>query len=73
MAEMKPETKIQRIVEKMKPLADWYMQYKPDVDTLRLPADDLSLIKDHETAAILCGIYTRDGEITYGKFKLRSA
>lgn len=72
MAEMKPETKIQKIVDKMRPLADWYTANKPGVDTLRLPADDLTLIKENETAAILCGVYKRDGEFTYGKFKLRA-
>lgn len=73
MAELKPETKIQKIIEKMTPLADWYAENKPSVDAIRLSADDLKLIKDNEAAAIICGIFPRDGEMHWRNFTLRSA
>lgn len=73
MAEMKPETKIERLVTKMKPLADWYEKNKPDCGVIRILPDELKLLSDNPGPALQQGFFVRGEVITWRKFEVRSA
>jgi hypothetical protein len=73
MAEINPGTKIARLIERMRPLADWYAQNRPSVDTIRVTADDLKLLSDNEAAAIANGIYADNKGLKWRNFYLKSA
>lgn len=72
MAELKPETKIERLIEKMKPLATWYAQNKPDVRIIRITPDELKLLRDNPQPALQCGIFVKDAGVKWGAFELKT-
>ncbi|HEY6225423.1 MAG TPA: hypothetical protein VIW26_16690 [Gemmatimonadales bacterium] len=73
MAELKPSTKIERIIARMRPLADWYAKNKPDVDTIRLPPEDLKILSDHAQDAMAQGIFVDSEGLKWKDFYLKSA
>lgn len=73
MAEMLPETKIERLIQRMKPLADWYLENKPEVRTIHLAPDDLKLLSDNAEVAMAQGIFAEGGGLKWKQFYLRSA
>ena len=73
MAELKPETKIERLAEKMRPLADWFAKNKPSVTVLRVPADDLKLLSDNPGPAVHHGFHIDNGAVKWRGFEIRSA
>ena len=73
MAEMKPETKIERLVTKMKPLADWFEKNKPDVGVIRITPDELKLLSDNPEAAVGHGVFVSNGRVKWRKFEIKSA
>lgn len=56
---------ILEVVAKLKPLAEWYVKYKPQVSTLTLIRKDYDLIARWPAAAELCDFYTAQGELKY--------
>jgi hypothetical protein len=73
MAELKPETKIAKVIAKMSPLADWFASNKPSVNTIRLPPDDLKILSDHPEAAMAHGVSVAKGGVKWRNFYLKSA
>lgn len=73
MAEMKPETKIKRLIERMQPLANWMEKNKPKGDTLRLAKEDMALLLEHQAEALGEGIYVEGGAAKWRNFYLRPA
>jgi hypothetical protein len=73
VAEMKPETKIGKIVEKMNPLADWLEKNKPSVDVLRVTRDDMTVLQTYPKEALSHGIFVEGGGAKWRKFSLRPA
>lgn len=72
MAELLPETKIERLLQRMRPLADWYTANKPEVQTIHLSPDDLKLLSDNAEAAMAQGIFAEGGGLKWKRFYLRS-
>jgi hypothetical protein len=72
MAELKPETKIERLLERMKPLADWYEKNKSSCRTIRVTPDDLKLIMDNPGPAQANGVFVGDSSVKWRKFEIKS-
>jgi hypothetical protein len=73
MAEMKPETKIERLIAKMKPLADWYASNKPNVRVIRVAPDELKLLVDNPAAALPNGVFVEGSTVKWRTFEIKSA
>lgn len=73
MAEMKPETKIERLAAKMKPLADWFEKNKPAVETIRITSDEMKLLSDNPEIAVGHGFFVSNGKVKWRTFEIKSA
>lgn len=60
---------ILEVVERMKPVYDWYMRFKPEVTRLTLVRKDYDLIARWPKAAELCDFIKVGNEIRYRYFK----
>lgn len=73
MGELKPETKIERVLTKIRPLAEWYAKNKPAVTVIRVTADDMKLLTENPDVALAQGIFVQDNQVKWRGFEIRSA
>lgn len=73
MAELKPETKIERLLLKMTPLADWYQQNRPTNRVIRITPDEIKLLRENPGEAMGFGVIVEKDALKWRTFEIKSA
>ncbi len=62
--------KLQSILERSRPLMDWYQKNRPEVKHVTLSLTDYQLLVDHAQLAPVAGIHVDGAEFSYRGFRL---
>ena len=71
MSNLKGIKTCQKIVETMRPLADWLRANRPATDTLTLKGPDYDTLEHYPKAAEACSVLTVNGVMQFSGYQLK--